>query len=189
MQAAIHTPLASDETDLRKQDARCLPHRHESDCAIGFLLLLCGRCLRRCHAKVDGAVPRIDESFDQRGIFDVLLYDACDRVFVHLPALPASRLSSHGQAAHPNSCPSPPLSELPQHTAWDTAVSLPRRAMSQHNTTAQDFTPWHTARHCARAKVFPHPTTSTRLVVGLVLTRTDRAHTVAALDSTDMPCC
>ena len=181
MQAAIHTPLARDETDLRKQDARFLPYRRESDCAIGFHLLLCGRCLRSCHAKV--------ESFDQRGIFDVLLYDACDRVFVHLPALTASCLSSHGQAAHPNSCPSPPFSELPQHTAWDTAVSLPRRAMSQHNTTAQDFTPWHTARHCVRAKVFPHPTTSTRLVVGLVLTRTDRAHTFAVLDSPDMPCC
>ena len=44
-------------------------------------------------------------------------------------------------------------------------------------------------RFRTRAKVFPHPTTSPRLVVGLVLTRTDRAHTVAALDSPDMPCC
>ena len=84
VQAAIHTPLASDETDLRKQDARCLPHRRESDCAIGFLLLLCGRCLRRCHAKVDGAVPRIDESFDQRGIFDVLLYDGYEETAGHI---------------------------------------------------------------------------------------------------------
>jgi hypothetical protein len=43
-------------------------------------------------------------STDVSLIFDVLLCDACDRVFVHLPALPASRLSDHGQA-HPQFLP------------------------------------------------------------------------------------
>ena len=64
-----------------------------------------------------------------------LLFRGQTAVCLHLPALPASRLSSHGQSAHPNSCPSPPLSELPQHTCptWDTAVvATPRMKHEPH---------------------------------------------------------
>jgi len=57
-----------------------------------------------------------------------LLFRGQTAVCLHLPALPASRLSSHGQSAHPNSCPSPPLSELP---ALDT-VATPRMKHEPH---------------------------------------------------------
>ena len=37
----IKTRMYGGDNHLRKQDARCLPHRRESDCVICFLLLLC----------------------------------------------------------------------------------------------------------------------------------------------------
>jgi hypothetical protein len=55
---------------------------------------------------------------------------------------------------------------------------------------APRLTPGHTARHCARAKVFfAQPRTKHTPSYVIDPDRTGRGHSVATLDSGAMPCC